>query len=84
MIAAFFVYFFLMGLNLHISQRSSRGAGKGCGYEARAEKLPQAYPEPALTFSTLRMFFERNETDAMLTSYTAGRKKNSLSVQYAG
>ena len=30
-------------LNLHISQRSSREAGKGCGYEARAEKHPQAY-----------------------------------------
>jgi len=29
--------------SLHISQRSSREAGKGCGYKARAEKHPQAY-----------------------------------------
>ena len=27
----------------HISQRSSREAGKGCGYEAHVEKHPQAY-----------------------------------------
>ena len=37
------ILLFKLAASLHVSQRSSREAGKGCGYEARAEKHPQAY-----------------------------------------
>jgi len=60
----------------HFSQRSSREAGKGCGYEARAEKHPEALTESLfnrLPVSMLRMFFKRNDVDAMLNGFVAGR-----------
>jgi len=32
----------------------------------------------------LRMFFKRNEVDAMLSGFAAGRSKSTLSVKYVG
>ena len=60
----------------HSSQGLSREAGKGCGDEAGLEKHPHAYPEPVLTFGTLRMFFKRHEVDAMRNGFAADRRRN--------
>ena len=68
---------FLAGvISPDISQRLSREVGKGCGYEARVEKHPQALTESLfsrLPISMLRMFFKRNEVDTMLSGFVADR-----------
>ncbi len=39
----FFSFGTAAGFSPHISQRSSREVGKGCEYEMRVEKHPEAY-----------------------------------------